>query len=83
MRDSSRTITEPATAGPKVFAALTDSLLKPPAAPLALDLGPAGRSLADIPEAAKSGLEPVVGSVQKALDRLLRDVAAMQPKSGS
>ena len=83
LRESSRTITEPAASAPRVFAALTDSLLKAPAAPVGIDLGPAGRSLSEIPDAARSGLEPVTGTAQKAFNRLLRDVASMQPKSKS
>ena len=82
-RESSRTITEPAASAPRVFAALTDSLLKAPAAPVGIDLGPAGRSLSEIPDAARSGLEPVTGTAQKAFNRLLRDVTSMQPKSKS
>lgn len=83
LRESSRTITEPAASAPRVFAALTDSLLKVPASPVGIDLGPAGRSLSEIPDAARSGLEPVTGTAQKAFNRLLRDVASMQPKSKS
>ena len=83
LRESTRTITEPAASAPRVFAALTDSLLKSPAAPLGIDLGPAGRSLSEIPDAARSGLEPVTGTAQKAFNRLLRDVTSMQPKMKS
>ena len=83
LRESSRTITEPAASAPRVFAALTVSLLKVPAAPVGIDLGPAGRSLSEIPDAARSGLEPVTGTAQKAFDRFLRDVTSMQPKTKS
>lgn len=83
LRDSTRAVAEPAAAPPRVFAALTDSLFKPPAAPVPIDLGPAGRSLSEIPAAARVGLEPVAGSAQKALSRLMRDVGAIQPKTGS
>lgn len=83
LRDSTRAVAGPAAAPPKLFAALTDSLLKPPAAPVPIDLGPAGRSLSEIPAAARVGLEPVAGSAQKALSRLMRDVGAIQPKTGS
>lgn len=60
---------------------LTDTLFKTPTMPVGYDLGPAGQSLADIPEAAKSGLEPVGNTAQKAFNRLLRDVTAMKPKT--
>lgn len=83
LRDSTRAVAEPAAAAPRVFAALSDSLLNPPSAPVTIDLGPAGRSLAEIPDAARVGLEPVAGSAQKALARLMRDMGAIQPKTGS
>ncbi|MDB5308735.1 MAG: hypothetical protein JWO38_2937 [Gemmataceae bacterium] len=82
LRDSSRALAEPAASAPKVFAALTDSLLNTPAPP-AGDPESAGQSLAEIPEAAKIGLEPVTSSAQKAFTRLLRDVGAIQPKMKS
>jgi hypothetical protein len=80
LKQSSRTITEPAASAPRVFAALTDSFLKAPTAPVGVDLGPAEKSLTEIPDAARAGLEPVTGTAQKAWNRLLRDVSAMQPK---
>ncbi|HEY2911424.1 MAG TPA: hypothetical protein VGI99_14330 [Gemmataceae bacterium] len=80
LRESSRTITEPAASTPKVFAALTDSLLNASASSTGIDLGPAEKSLAEIPDAARVGLEPVTGTAQKALNRLLHDVSGMQPK---
>ena len=64
------------------LAALTDTLLNVPATP-AINLGPAGKSLTEIPDAARTGLEPVTGTAQKAFNRLLRDVGAMQPKMKS
>lgn len=81
--ESSRTITEPASSAPKVFAALTDRLFNTPAGAGAIDFGPASRSLSEIPDAARAGLEPVTGTAQKAFNRLLRDVSAMQPKTKS
>jgi hypothetical protein len=83
LRESTRTITEPAASTPRVFAAITDSLFKAPAAPAAFDLGPAGKSLSEIPDAARTGLEPVTGTAQKAFNRLLRDVSVLQPKMKS
>ncbi|HEY3790109.1 MAG TPA: hypothetical protein VGL71_14710 [Urbifossiella sp.] len=83
LRESSRTITEPASSAPKVFAALSESLLSVPASPAGIDLGPAGKSLSEIPEAARAGLEPVTGTAQKAFNRLLHDVSFMQPKMKS
>lgn len=80
-RASTRPITEPVVDAPRMVAALTDTLLKAPTVPMGYDLGPAGRTLADIPDAAKSGLEPVGNTAQKAFNRLLRDVTAMKPKT--
>jgi len=81
IRELTRTITEPATTAPKLVASLTESLLQTPMAPANYDLGAAGQSLADIPDAAKAGLEPVGNTAQKAFNRLLRDVTAMKPKT--
>jgi hypothetical protein len=79
LRDSSRTITAPAASGPKVFAPFTNALTKFPVNPAVADLEPARRSLVEIPVAAKTGLEPVTDSAQKALNRLLKDVVAVSP----
>ena len=54
---------------------LTDALTRPPPAGR---LEPARKSLADLPDAARAGLEPVTGTAQKAFARLLRDVGAVQ-----
>jgi len=77
--NSARPITEPAEAAPKMFATLTDGLLKPSALPARPDLEPARKSLAEIPVAAKTGLEPVTDTAQKAFSRLMHDVGAIQP----
>ncbi|HJZ59097.1 MAG TPA: hypothetical protein VKE74_29400, partial [Gemmataceae bacterium] len=79
LRESSRPITEPATSAPGIFASLADALTRPAAQPAAARLEPARKSLADIPEAARVGFEPVTGSAQKGLNRLMRDVSAIQP----
>lgn len=81
IRESTRAIAESAEAAPRLVASLTDTLFKAPMAPVSYDLGPAGQSIADIPDAAKSGLEPVGNTAQKAFNRLLRDVTAMKPKT--
>jgi hypothetical protein len=80
LRESSHAITDPAASAPRVLAALTDTLLKSPPARTAVDFGPAGKSLAEIPDAARAGLEPIAGTAQKAFNRLLHDVTALQPK---
>jgi hypothetical protein len=79
LRDSSRTITEPAASGSKVFASFTNALARLPGNPAVADLEPARRSLAEIPVAAAAGLEPVTDSAQKALNRLLKGVGPVTP----
>lgn len=70
-------------AAPKLFDAFATVLRNPvePIEPMGDMLEPARRSLAELPDAARAGLEPVTGTAQKAFDRLLRDVAAVKPKS--
>ena len=79
LRDSSQALAEPLESAPKVLGELTDAIFRPASLAVSTDLEPARQSLADIPDAARAGLEPVTGSAQKALDRLLRDVSGMQP----
>lgn len=79
LRESSRTITEPAASGSKVFASFTNTLTWPAGNPAVADLEPARRSLAEIPVAAATGLEPVTDSAQKALNRLLKGVGPVTP----
>ena len=79
LREGVKPITEPAANAPKVFASLVNALGKPGVAPVA-DYDAVRKSLADIPDAAMAGLEPVTGSAQKAFTRLVRDVVAIKPK---
>jgi len=84
LRESSRPITEPAAAAPKVFASLAEAMLPPMPAPMGEVVAPAAVSLAELPAAARTGLEPVTGTTQKAFARLLRDVnvfSSARPKS--
>jgi len=83
LRESSRPITEPAAAAPKVFASLAEAMLPPMPAPMGEAVAPAAVSLAELPAAARTGLEPVTGTTQKAFTRLLRDVNVFsaRPKS--
>jgi len=73
---SSRPITEPATVAPQVLVKLTDVLTRPPEP--TPEFEPARMSLIDLPEAARTGLQPVTATTQKAFARLLRDVGAVQ-----
>ena len=68
---------------PKVFDALTSPFKLPaqPADPMGVALEPARKSLAEIPVAARAGLEPVTGTAEKAFNRFLRDVGSVKPNS--
>ncbi|HEX4607753.1 MAG TPA: hypothetical protein VH092_06045 [Urbifossiella sp.] len=85
LRDSSRPLTDPAAAAPKVLATLAEAMIPSAAVPVNQDVTPVGATLADLPAAARTGLEPVTGTTQKAFNRLLRDVGLFQtsarPKS--
>src|SRR5579872_5074677 len=72
---SSKPITEPVAAAPEVLAKLTDVLTRP--SEPAPEFEPARMSLIDIPEAARSGLQPVTSTTQKAFARLLHDMGAV------
>ncbi|WP_439627138.1 hypothetical protein [Gemmata sp.] len=79
--EAPKVVTEPAAAAPEVFAKFTDALTKP-MAPVPDE--PAGRSaLAELPDVAMTGLEPLRGTAQKAFARLMRDVGtvSVKPKS--
>jgi len=81
LRGTSKPLTEPAAAAPELFARLTDALSRPGLP--AEDFEPARKSLADLPEAARLGLEPVTGTAQKAFARLLHDVSGVSAKPKS
>jgi hypothetical protein len=79
---TSRPITEPVGQAPRMLTQLSNSFSRP-AAP-AGEFEQARKSLIDLPDAARSGLEPVTGTAQKAFTRLMRDIGAVQvnkPKS--
>jgi hypothetical protein len=85
LRESSRPLAEPAAAAPKALATLAGAMTPPAVGPVAEDAAPVGASLAELPGAARAGLEPLTGTTQKAFNRLLRDVGVFQasarPKS--
>ncbi|AWM39029.1 hypothetical protein GobsT_27020 [Gemmata obscuriglobus] len=80
LRDTPKPFTDSVAAAPKLFEAFATALSHP-VEPMGDVLEPARKSLAELPDAARTGLEPVTGTAQKAFDRLLRDVAAMKPRS--
>jgi hypothetical protein len=73
----------PVTGGPGILGRITDSISLPAGGPAGFE--PTRVALADLPDAARSGLEPVTSTTQKAFARLLRDVGGVQvstrPKS--
>jgi hypothetical protein len=85
LRESSRPLAEPAAAAPKVFATLAEAMIPPMTVPMNDDVTPVAASLAELPAAARTGLEPVTGTTQKAFNRFLRDVGVFsmnaRPKS--
>lgn len=85
LRGAPRTITDPATAAPDVFAKLTNALTRPMAPVVGMmgDMDPARAALAELPDVARTSLEPLTGTAEKAFARLLRDVGSVgtKPKS--
>ena len=83
IRDTPRPFAESVAVAPKVFDVLTGPfrLPAPPADPMANALEPARKSLAELPVAARAGLEPVTGTAEKAFARFLRDVGSVKPNS--
>jgi hypothetical protein len=79
LRETSRPITGPAASAPPVFSALANSLSRAATAPALSKLEPARNTLAELPEAASVGFEPVTGTARKGLNRFLHDVSAIQP----
>src|SRR4029079_4656882 len=73
LRGAPRTIADSAIATPQVFVKVTDVLTRP--TPEAVLPSPRA-ALAEIPDVARAGLEPVTGTAQKAFARLLRDVGS-------
>ncbi len=80
-RTTTQPLTEPAAAAPTAFASITNALLHPPTPMAVAKLEPARKSLAELPEAARIGFQPVTGSAEKALNRFLRDLVAIKPNS--
>ena len=74
--NSSKPLTDPASVAPKVLVRLTDVLTRP--AEPAPEFEPARKSLLELPDAARTGLEPVTSTTQKAFARLLHDVGAVR-----
>ena len=81
--DTPRPFTESVAVAPKVFEVLSNpfKMPAPPADPMATAFDPARKSLAELPDAARAGLEPVTGTAEKAFARFLRDVGSVKPNS--
>src|SRR5207253_11156021 len=80
--DAPRSITESAAPAPQVIAKMTDVLTRPTTVP---DVESPRAALAEIPDMARAGLEPVTHTAQRAFTRLMHDVGTVQvgakPKS--
>ncbi|QJW92867.1 zf-HC2 domain-containing protein [Frigoriglobus tundricola] len=83
IRGAPRPIMESVSAAPKVFDLLTGPLKMPahPTDPVTAALAPTRKSLAELPGAARAGLEPVTGTAEKAFARFLSDVGSIKPNS--
>ena len=81
--DTPKPFAESVAVAPKVLDVLSSpfKLPAPPADPMATALEPARKSLAELPVAARAGLEPVTGTAEKAFARFLRDVGSVKPNS--
>lgn len=82
LRETPRAITDPASAAPEMFTKLTNALTQP-ITPMPEELEPARSTLAELPDVALTGLEPLTHTAQKAFSRLMRDVntVSVKPKS--
>jgi hypothetical protein len=80
--DAPKSITESTSAAPQVIAKVTDALTRPMPA---VEVESPRAAIAEIPDVARAGLEPVTGTAQKAFARLMRDVGTIEfstkPKS--
>jgi hypothetical protein len=81
--DTPGPFTDSVAVAPKVLDVLTSpfKLPAPPADPMGTALEPARKSLTELPIAARTGLEPVTGTAEKAFARFLRDVGSVKPNS--
>jgi hypothetical protein len=85
LRDAPKPITESVAVAPKIIDVFTGPFKMPGAPPepnpMATALEPARKSIAEIPVAARTGLEPVTDTAEKAFNRFLRDMGAVKPNS--
>jgi hypothetical protein len=80
--DAPKSITESTSAAPQVIVKVTDALTRPA---VTADVESPRAAIAEIPDMARAGLEPVTGTAEKAFARLMNDIGAvrfgMKPKS--
>src|SRR5262245_24164462 len=77
--DSAMPIAEPVLGAPGLLDWFTGSVSLPGGAPAGFE--PTRDALVELPDAARTGLEPVTSTTQKAFARLLRDVGGVQISS--
>ena len=80
--EAPRSITDSTSAAPEMIAKVTSALTHAGPAP---EMDSPGAAIAEIPDMARVGLEPLTGTAQKAFSRLMHDVGTVQfstkPKS--
>jgi hypothetical protein len=81
--EAPKPLTETVAVAPKLLEAIPNPFKLPaaPPDPMANALEPARKSLTDLPSVARTGLEPVTGTAEKAFKRFLLDVGAVKPNS--
>src|SRR5262249_3038582 len=81
--ETPKPLTDSVAVAPKLFEAITNSFKLPDMAPdpMGAALEPARKSLTELPVVARSGLEPVTDTAEKAFKRFLTDVGAVKPNS--
>jgi len=72
-----RMFSEPSLPSTELLAPFSRALGQPLPSPMATDFEPAASSLAALPEAALSSLEPLTGSATRVFTRFIQDVSAM------
>jgi hypothetical protein len=81
--EAPKPLTDSVAVAPKILDAFTGPFKNPggPPNPMGTVLEPARKSIAELPAVARTGLEPVTDTAEKAFIRFLRDMGAVKPNS--
>jgi hypothetical protein len=81
--ETPKPLAESIAVAPKLIDALAAPFTKPAAMPDPMNqaLEPARKTLAELPSVARTGLEPITGTAEKAFHRFLRDLNSVKPNS--